>query len=136
MTRNRILGGLAVAFGIMTLFSGGMVLFGPDDARDAAGAVVPLVLWFNFASGFLYVAAGIGVFLAMPWGRLLAYVIAAALAVVMAAFVWHILSGEAWEMRTLGALTLRLAFWVAVASLARIRPARDIALTGRLGSDR
>lgn len=136
MTRNRILGGLAVIFGIMTLFSGGMVLFGPDDARDAAGAVVPLVLWFNFASGFLYVAAGIGVFLAMSWGRLLAYVIAAALSVVMAAFVWHILGGDAWEMRTLGALTLRLAFWIAVASLARIRPAREVSATDSLGSDR
>jgi hypothetical protein len=124
MTRNRILGGLAVAFGIMTLFSGGMVLFGPDDAREAAGAVVPLVLWFNFASGFLYVAAGVGIFLAMPWGRTLAYAIAAALGVVMAAFVWHILGVEAWEMRTLGALTLRLAFWIAVASLVHIRPAR------------
>ena len=119
MTRNRILRGLAVVFGIMTLFSGGMVLFGPEDAREAAGAVVPLVLWFNFASGFLYVAAGIGIYLAMPWGRLLAYFIAAALAVVMAAFLWHILAGEPWEMRTLGALTLRLAFWIAVASLAR-----------------
>lgn len=136
MNRNRILGGLAVAFGIMTLFSGGMVLFGPHDAREAAGAVVPLVLWFNFASGFLYVAAGIGIFLAMHWGRLLAYVIAAALVVVMAAFVWHILGGDAWEMRTLGALTLRLAFWIAVASLARIRPARDIAPTDSLASDR
>lgn len=134
MTRNGILGGLAVVFGIMTLFSGGMVLFGPDDARDAAGAVVPLVLWFNFASGFLYVAAGIGVFLATSWGRLLAYVIAAALAVVMAAFGWHILSGEAWEMRTLGALTLRLVFWIVVASLARLRPARDIAPRDSLGS--
>lgn len=132
MTRNRILGGLAVAFGIMTLFSGGMVLFGPDDAREAAGAVVPLVLWFNFVSGFLYVAAGFGVLLAMSWGRRLAYVIAAALAVVTAAFVWHILGGEAWEMRTLGALTLRLAFWIAVASLARIHPPRGIKRTGNL----
>ena len=135
MTRNRILGGLAVAFGILTLFSGGMVLFGPDDAREAAGAVVPLVLWFNFGSGFLYVVAGIGVYLAMPWGRVLACFIAASLAIVMAAFVWHILGGEAWEMRTLGALTLRLAFWIAVASLARIRPARDVAATDSLGSD-
>jgi hypothetical protein len=124
MTRNRILGGLAVAFGIITLLSGGMVLFGPDDAREAAGAVVPLVLWFNFASGFLYVAAGIGIFLAMPWGRTLAYVIAAALTLVMAIFVWHILSGEAWEIRTLGALMLRLLFWLAVASLARARYSR------------
>jgi hypothetical protein len=135
MTRNRILGGLAVAFGIMTLFSGGMVLFGPDDAREAAGAFVPLVLWFNFASGFLYVAAGIGIYLAMPWGRILACVIAASLAIVMAAFVWHILGGEAWEMRTLGALTLRLAFWIVVASLARIRPAREIAPADSLRLD-
>jgi hypothetical protein len=53
----------------------------------------------------------------------------------MAAFVWHILGGEAWEMRTLGALTLRLAFWIVVASLARIRPAREIAPADSLRLD-
>jgi hypothetical protein len=122
MTRNRFLGGLAVVFGLMTLFSGGMVLFGPTDARAEAGAVVPLVLWFNFASGVLYVLAGVGIFLAKPWGPLLAWLIVGALVVVMTAFGWHVLGGAPWEMRTLGALTLRLAFWIVVASLARARP--------------
>ncbi|GGK51088.1 hypothetical protein [Salinarimonas ramus] len=121
MTRNRFLGGFAVVFGLMTLFSGGMVLFGPTDARAAAGAVVPLVLWFNFASGFLYVIAGIGIFLSKSWGRLLAWLIVGALVVVMGAFGWHVLGGAPWETRTLGALTLRLVFWIVVASLARAR---------------
>ncbi|WP_349371233.1 hypothetical protein [Salinarimonas sp.] len=122
MTRNRILGGVAVVFGLTTLFSGGAVLFGPEETRSAAGAIVPAVLWFNFLSGFVYVLAGIGVFLARPWGRALAGLLAGALAVLTAYFLWHVAAGEPWETRTLAALILRLAFWIAVAVLARGGP--------------
>ena len=56
----RIAALVAVVFGIATVFSGGRVLFGPEAARVAAGAVVPFVLWFNFVAGFAYVLAGVG----------------------------------------------------------------------------
>lgn len=122
MTRNAILGAAAVLFGLMTLFSGGTVLFGSEETRGAAGAVVPAVLWFNFLSGFVYVLAGIGVYLARPWGRALAVLLAGALAVLMTYFLWHVAGGEPWETRTLAALTFRIGFWVAVAALARSGP--------------
>ena len=44
---------VAVVFGALTILSGGTVLFGGDAAREAAGKVVPFVLWFNFLSGFV-----------------------------------------------------------------------------------
>ena len=47
---------IAIAFGLLTLVSGGRALFGGADM----GAVVPFVLWFNFLAGFAYVAAGLG----------------------------------------------------------------------------
>jgi hypothetical protein len=119
MIRNRILGALAVGFGLLTLFSGGTVLFGSDESRAAAGAIVLWVLWFNFLSGAVYIVAGAGIFLARPWGRTLARLLAAAILVVLAAYLWHIGTGEPWEERTLGALALRLGFWVALALLAR-----------------
>ena len=39
----RIAGGVAIAFGVLTVFSGGRTLLGSADM----GAVVPFVLWFN-----------------------------------------------------------------------------------------
>ncbi len=56
---NSALSIVAVLFGLMTLKGGGGVLFGDEAARIAAGKYVPLLLWFNFLSGFVYIAAGI-----------------------------------------------------------------------------
>jgi len=111
MIRNRLIGTVAIAFGILTLWSGGMVLFGPDAARVAAGRVVPFVLWFNFLSGAVYVAAGFGILQGRRFGKMLAGVLALALTVLFAAFLARIAVGQEWETRTLGALTLRLLFW-------------------------
>jgi hypothetical protein len=115
MTATRIAGGAAVAFGLVTAVSGGRALFGTADM----GAVVPFVLWFNFLAGFAYVMGGlllaVGHRLALP----VALVILIATAVVFAAFGWRALSGGAFEMRTVGAMTLRTLFWAGMAWLAR-----------------
>lgn len=50
---------LALVFGLVTLKSGGSVLFIEGETRQAAGHYVPFVLWFNFIAGFAYVAAAI-----------------------------------------------------------------------------
>ena len=52
---------IAVVFGMMTIKSGGSVLFINGEARLAAGNYVDFVLWFNFSAGFFYVATGIGI---------------------------------------------------------------------------
>jgi hypothetical protein len=49
---------VAVAFGLLTIAAGARVLFGDDAARQAAGATMSFVLWFNFAAGFVCVVAG------------------------------------------------------------------------------
>ena len=77
---------VAVAFGLLTLKEGGTVLFGGPQARAAAGQVVPFVLWFNFAAGFAYVAAGVGLWMQRRWALWLAVVIAASTAMTFAAF--------------------------------------------------
>lgn len=107
---------VAIAFGLLTLQSGGMVLFGPADAQRAAGAVVPFVLWFNFVSGFVYIAAGIGLWRMARWGFQLAAGLVLAIFLVFALFGMHAVSGGAFEMRTLYALTLRLGIWSAIAA--------------------
>lgn len=105
---------LAMVFGIMTVFSGGNVLFGPDEAQRAAGNYLPFVVWFNFLAGFVYVIAGLAIWLRQSWALALAIIIAAATFLVALAFGFLVLRGDAYEMRTVGALALRIGVWVAI----------------------
>ena len=110
-----LLAGTAILFGVATIISGATVLSGNAEARAAAGAVVPFVLWFNFLSGFAYVLAGVGLALWRPWGAWLAALIAASILVASAFFTAHVMSGGAYEMRTAMAMTLRAAVWLGIA---------------------
>lgn len=106
---------VAVTFGALTILSGGSALFGSPESRAAVGHAVGFVLWFNFLSGFAYIAAGAGLFLWTRWGAQLSVLLAVGILVVFAAFGWHVISGGAYEMRTAGAMTLRSALWIAIA---------------------
>lgn len=106
---------VAVLFGALTVVSGGSALFGSVEARTAVGDAVPFVLWFNFLSGFVYVLAGVGLFLWAPWGAQLSALLAIATLIVFAVFGWHVFSGGAFEMRTVGAMILRSGVWIAIA---------------------
>ena len=57
-----------------------------------------------------------------PWtfnsAPMLALGIAVATALVFVAFLWHVLTGGAWEARTMGAMILRTGIWTAIAALA------------------
>lgn len=128
MKPNRLLKGLALAaivFGLVTIVSGGRALFGSMEVRAAMGHTVPFVLWFNFLAGFLYVIAGAG----SLWGKRRAADLSLLLAiftlVIFAAFGVHVFGGDAYEIRTFGAMILRSLFWVAMAiatSRARTSP--------------
>jgi hypothetical protein len=112
---RRILGALATVFGLVTVVEGGHVMFGGPEARAAAGAIVPFVLPFNFAAGFLYVLAGLATLAdrrpALWWSRGLAV----ATLLIFAALGYWISAGYPYETRTVVAMTLRSGFWVAMA---------------------
>ncbi len=114
----RVAAGVAVSFGLLTIVSGGSALFGGPAAAAAAGNAVPFVLWFNFLSGFVYVLAGIGIAMGRRWAVLLSFGLAATIAAVFALFGMYVLQGAPFEMRTVGAMSLRLAVWVAIAAVA------------------
>lgn len=114
----RILGVVAVAFGLVTLGAGANVLFG--DGSTHRGAVVPFVVWFNFLAGFAYVAAGIGMLRRERWGERTALGLALATLVVFAAFGVHVARGGDYATSTIGALSLRAGFWIAAAWAARV----------------
>ena len=103
---------IAIAFGLLTLKSGGEVLFIDGAGRAAAGNYVPFVLWSNFLLGFLYIAAGIGFWMQKRWAAWLAVFIALTTLAVFAAFGWHINNGGLYEARTMKAMVLRSGIWV------------------------
>jgi hypothetical protein len=106
---------VAVLFGALTIWSGGRALFGGVAARAEVGNAVEFVLWFNFLAGFLYVVAGVGLFLWRRWAALLSAGIAIATLFVFVAFGWHVAAGGAFEMRTVWAMILRSGIWIAIA---------------------
>jgi len=110
-------GGLAVGFGIATLVEGGHVLFGGPAAQAEAGNVVPFVLLFNFGAGFAYILGGMATVTRRAWAAWVARGVAVATVVVFAAFGVHVLQGGTYELRTVVAMSLRSAFWVAQALL-------------------
>lgn len=114
----RILALAAIAFGALTVLSGGRALFGGDEARASLGNIVDFVLWFNFLAGFVYVLTGVGLWLNRAWSPWMASALAIATGFVAGAFAVHVIGGGAYEMRTVGALVLRFGFWVVVAGVA------------------
>ncbi|WP_330628051.1 hypothetical protein RPE78_18590 (plasmid) [Thioclava litoralis] len=111
----RIAGGVAIAFGVLTIFSGGRTLLGSADM----GAVVPFVLWFNTLAGLAYFVAGLGLWQGRQWAWPLSFAIFAATLLVFAAFGLHVARGGAFEMRTVFAMALRGAVWGWIAWVAR-----------------
>ncbi len=108
----------AIAFGVLTVFSGGRALFGGVEARAELGNIVPFVLWFNFTAGFVYVLAGVALLRSKRWAAPLAMFLAVSTVLVFLAFAVQIVAGGAFEARTAGALSLRSLFWIAVALVA------------------
>jgi hypothetical protein len=114
-----VAGVVAILFGVLTVIAGGRALFGDEAARMAVGAAVPFVLWFNFAAGFAYVVAGIGLLMRSRWAVWLSALIAASTIAVFLAFGVHVISGGAYEIRTVGAMALRSLVWITIAIVAR-----------------
>lgn len=111
----RITGGVAIAFGLLSVVSGVTTLLGALEM----GAVVLFVLWFNTLAGLAYVVAGLGLWQGRRWAYPLSLAIFAATLLVFVAFGLHVAQGGAFEMRTVYAMALRSAIWGAIALVAR-----------------
>jgi hypothetical protein len=105
----------AAIFGLLTLKSGGEVLFIDGAGRESAGNYVPFVLWFNFLAGLAYIACAVGLLLWRSWTTSLAFAIAILTILMSLAFAIHILMGGAYEARTVGAMAFRSVIWLAIA---------------------
>ena len=110
-----VLSGIAIVFGVLTVYSGATALFGGAQAKAAAGNAVLFVLWFNFLGGFAYVLTASGLMLKRQWGVWGAMLLAVLTALVSVAFAVHIFGGAPYEQRTVVAMGIRLGFWSLVA---------------------
>lgn len=108
----------ALVFGLVTVASGGRALFGSLESRTAVGQAVPFVLWFNFLAGFVYVLAGAGLLWRRPWAAYASLFVAVSTLLVFSAFGIHVIGGGTYEPRTVGAMTLRSLFWIALAIIS------------------
>jgi hypothetical protein len=115
VTVSRVAGAVAVAFGVLTLISGGTTLLDDIDM----GAVVPFVLWFNTIAGALYILAGIGLWFRKRWALPLSFLIFAATLLVFFGFGLHVARGGEYEMRTVFAMSFRTLVWGGFTLIAR-----------------
>jgi hypothetical protein len=102
--------GIAVLFGVATLFAGGRVLLGSDPGYE----VFRPLLIYNTAMGVAYLAAGVALWRSVNAGRYAAGAIFLLnLAVLVAIFVIY-RSGGAVAVDSLRAMTLRTVVWLAL----------------------
>jgi hypothetical protein len=109
---------IAVVFGLLTIKSGGSVLYVDGTFREEAGNYVPFVVWFNFLAGFAYLIAGGGLWMQKHWAVWISIFIVVATLVVFAILGIHILNGGMYEVRTLAAMSLRTVVWALIAMFA------------------
>lgn len=117
----KVLAVIAILFGLLTLKSGGAVLFIDGADRVAAGNYVPFVLWSNFILGFFYIIAGTGIWLQKRWATWLAITITIVTLSVFVAFGLHINNGDLFEQRTFKAMILRSSVWVVLSIITYFR---------------
>lgn len=105
---------VAIIFGVLTIRSGGMVLFSDGLARENAGHYVPFVLWFNFSAGFFYLLSAVLMFINPIRGFWLAVIITLSTLLIFALFGLHIIQGGLYETRTVYAMILRVVIWALI----------------------
>ncbi len=115
--------GIAVLFGVATIFAGSRVLLGSDPGYE----VFRPLLVYNTAMGVAYLAAGIAIWRSVNAGRYAAGVIFLLNLLVLVGIVVLYRSGGAVAVDSLRAMTLRTVVWlalfIAASWLARSRTA-------------
>ena len=114
----KIAGGVALIFGLLTIFAGGSVILDLFGMRAKEGNYVSYVVWASFLSGIIYIFAAYGFFKNKIWTKtILKYAIYILLAGFVALIIW-ILQKEPYETAIIMKLTFRVLlsvglYWVA-----------------------
>jgi len=109
---------LLLAFALLTLFLSSSIMFDWFGIREKEGNYVLFVVWANFVSSLLYLAAAYGF---LKQKKVTFHILSlSALILVMAllGLFIHINSGGLYETKTIGAMIFRIAVTIAFVFLA------------------
>jgi len=109
-----ILATVLLLFGALTLFLSTSVIFDLFGMRVREGNYVPVVVWANLTAGYLYVMGGYGLLAHKRWTLNVLFMAVLVLVGAGIAFAWHVYSGGVHEQKTIGALTFRVLFTLAL----------------------
>lgn len=109
---------VAVVFGLMTIVSGGSVLFFTNTFQKQVGNFVPIVVWFNFFIGFAYVIVGCSLWSRKRFAVWGSFFIVCTSLLIFVVLVAHILQGRLYEVRTVFAMIFRIVMWTLIASFS------------------
>ena len=116
--RHRLAALLALVIGLLTIVEGGIVLLGFETKPYP---VLPWLLRYNVAMGFVSLAAGHGLWREQGWAEILSWVI---LFCHGAVFLWLVnmhLLGMTVAMNSIGAMLFRTAIWTGIEVMIRRR---------------
>ena len=105
-------------FGTLTLFMTSSVILDLFGIRAMEGNYVLFVVWANFISGLLYLAAAYGFAKRKQWTSKLLVVAVSIVSIAFIGLIVHINSGGMYETETVGAMIFRVILTLIFAVVA------------------
>ena len=112
---------LLIAFALLTLFLSSSVIFDWFGIRGKEGNYVLLVVWANFISSILYLAAAYGFLKQKKLTFKILNLSASILIMALVGLFIHINSGGLYETKTIGAMIFRIIVTLAFVLLAYLK---------------
>ena len=103
------------AFGMLTLFMSSSVIFDLFNIRVHEGNYVLFIVWANFFSGLLFLAAAVAFFQRKAWSHIPLVISLGILVAAFAGLMLHINGGGVYETKTIGAMIFRMTVNAALA---------------------
>jgi hypothetical protein len=116
MNRSRLAALLALVIGLLTIGEGGMVLLGIETKPYP---VLPWLLRYNVAMGFVSLAAGHGLWREQKWAATLSRIVLACHGLAFLSLVGIYLLGKTVAVNSIGAMLLRTAIWIGINVMIR-----------------
>jgi hypothetical protein len=109
--RHRLAALLAMVIGLLTVIEGGIVLLGFETKPYP---VLPWLLRYNVAMGFVSLAAGLGLWREQGWAEKLLGMVLACHGLVFLSLVGMHLVGMTVAMNSIGAMLIRTVIWTGI----------------------
>ena len=109
---------LLAAFGLLTLFLSGSVIFDLFGIRAREGNYVLFIVWANFISSLLYLFSAYGFLKMKNWTVLILGISAVLLTIAFTGLIIHANTGGIYETKTIGAMVFRIIVTLFFAFLA------------------